>query len=95
MYAGTMDFVEPHNGKHVQKRIEVEDADIALVEQQLKDSYDGIQKHQFDGCGEEKCHWCDFVKQQYEMNPELVAYDDDADESSRYADVGEKIVDLG
>jgi len=95
MYAGTMDFVEPNGDKYVQKRIEIEDADISLVEQQLKDSYEGIQKHEFDGCGEEECHWCDFVKQQYEMNPTLAAYGDEEDEANRYEDVGAEIIDLG
>ena len=95
MYAGTMDFVEPNGDKYVQKRIEIEDADITFVEQQLKETYAGIQKHEFDGCGEEDCHWCDFVKQQYEMNPELAAYGDEAEEASLHEDVGAEIVDLG
>jgi len=95
MFAGTMDFIEPNNDKYVQKRIEVDDKDIALVEQQLIESYTGIQNHEFDGCGESDCHWCEFVKQQYEMNPDLAAYADEADEAERFGDIGEELVDIG
>jgi len=94
MHAGTMDFIEPEkkSKKYIQKRIEVGDKDVLIVEEQLKKAYSGLQKHEFEGCGEEDCHWCSFVKNQYIMNPDSEAYEDEADESERYDGVTEEII---
>lgn len=93
MHAGTMDFIEPDRKtkKFTQKRIEVDDKDVTIVEEQLKKAYAGIKKKEFEGCGEEDCHWCAFVQNQYDMNTDKDAYADEAEESERYQAVGEEV----
>lgn len=42
-------------------------ADEQTVLSQLKDAYTRIMNHEYDrGCGDEKCHWCNFAKR-YEL----------------------------
>jgi len=64
MHRGEMNFVEPDKHDNFHKEvfnIRPEDADI--VKQQIKDTYLKIKSHQFEtGCGEDNCHWCNFVK---------------------------------
>jgi len=58
------DFVEPNKKKEFEKiAINITDADITTVTQQVKQVWEKIQQKDFyTGCGKEDCHWCNFVK---------------------------------
>ena len=58
------DFVEPDNKKkYIMHSVQIGEADIATVSQQIEETWNNIQNRNFYvGCGEEKCHWCNFVK---------------------------------
>lgn len=47
-------------------RIKIEPNDIEFVGQQIQNTYQDIISHQFtQGCGEESCKWCNFVKMNF------------------------------
>ena len=58
------DFVEPNSKKkYISLPVPIEEADITTVTQQIIETWNNIQNRNFyTGCGEEKCHWCNFVK---------------------------------
>jgi DNA helicase-2/ATP-dependent DNA helicase PcrA len=58
------DFVEPNKKKAFEKiAIQMTEADITTVQQQIKMVWEKIQQKDFyTGCGKEECHWCNFVK---------------------------------
>jgi DNA helicase-2/ATP-dependent DNA helicase PcrA len=58
------DFVEPNKKKAFEKiAIDITDADMTTVNQQIKMVWAKIQEKDFyTGCGKEDCHWCNFVK---------------------------------
>jgi DNA helicase-2/ATP-dependent DNA helicase PcrA len=58
------DFVEPNKKKAFEKiAIEISDADMTTVNQQIQQVWKKIQDKDFyTGCGKEDCHWCNFVK---------------------------------
>ena len=58
------DFVEPNKKKAFEKiAIQITDADLTTVQQQVKMVWAKIQEKDFyTGCGKEDCHWCNFVK---------------------------------
>ena len=58
------DFIEPDKKKNFRKeKIVITPADITTVTQQITDTWQKIQNHEFYiGCGKENCHWCNFVK---------------------------------
>lgn len=58
------DFVEPNKKKAFEKiAIQISDADLTTVQQQVKMVWAKIQEKDFyTGCGKEDCHWCNFVK---------------------------------
>jgi DNA helicase-2/ATP-dependent DNA helicase PcrA len=58
------DFVEPNKKKEFEKiAVNITDADITTVTQQVKQVWEKIQQKDFyTGCGKEDCHWCNFVK---------------------------------
>lgn len=58
------DFVEPDKKKTYRKeKITISSIDIDIVKQQIKDVWMKIQRKEFyTGCGNEDCHWCNFVK---------------------------------
>ncbi len=58
------DFVEPNKKKAFEKiAIQISDADLTTVQQQIKMVWAKIQEKDFyTGCGKEDCHWCNFVK---------------------------------
>jgi hypothetical protein len=58
-----MDFTEKNNDKYTVKSLPISDLDIQLVTEQLKQAHEGIHAHQFPGCGDEKCKWCNFVNE--------------------------------
>lgn len=64
MSRGEMNFVEPdkHDGFHKEVFV-VKPEEAQVVRQQVKDTYLKIKAHEFEkGCGEDNCHWCNFVK---------------------------------
>ncbi len=58
------DFIEPDNKKKYQKRkLFITPEDVTTVTQQLTDTWNKIQNHEFYvGCGSKDCHYCNFVK---------------------------------
>ncbi|TAH01964.1 MAG: ATP-dependent helicase [Sphingobacteriales bacterium] len=62
--ATVFDFVEPDAKKeYQQKKLVITPEDEITVRQQIIDTWQKIQAHQFyTGCGKEDCHWCNFVK---------------------------------
>lgn len=80
MRNGYMDFVEPKDDKFTRKEKEISDLDIELVEEQLKSMYKGVKNHEFEkGCEKEDCKWCNFVKDNFVMRDDLIAYEEDED----------------
>jgi len=61
---GEVNLVEPDNkDKFLQYKIIVSPQDLDFVGDQLVDVYQKIKKHEFSvGCGDEKCMWCNFVR---------------------------------
>ncbi len=64
MLRGEMDFVEPDkHGKFHKAEFFIKPEDAEIVKNQIKDTYLRIKAHDFEeGCGDEYCHWCNFVK---------------------------------
>ena len=65
---GELDFVEPDAAtkKPTKHKIFISPADEEVVANQLIESYAKIMKHEFSqGCGEEDCTWCTFVRYNY------------------------------
>lgn len=58
------DFVEPNGKKEfIKYPIDITDADITTVKQQIQTTWDKIQARDFYiGCGKSDCHWCNFTK---------------------------------
>jgi len=58
------DFIEPDKNKNYRKeKIIINPADTETVKQQITLVWEKIQARDFyTGCGKEKCHWCNFVK---------------------------------
>jgi DNA helicase-2/ATP-dependent DNA helicase PcrA len=65
---GKFEYIQKNkSGEHKAFVVPVYAQDEQLVRGQLKDAYSRIMNHEFDrGCGEEKCHWCNFAKR-YEL----------------------------
>lgn len=73
MVSGEIDFIEPERktGKFTNHKYVVSPEDITVVGEQIKDTYDKIKAYEFDKtCEEEKCTWCNFVRDNYQINPE-------------------------
>ncbi|MCO5239995.1 MAG: ATP-dependent helicase [Chitinophagaceae bacterium] len=57
------DFIEPVNDEYKTEMVEVTDADITTVTQQIVTTWQKIQNREFKtGCGKPDCDWCNFVK---------------------------------
>lgn len=60
---GVLEFVDPHKGAHlIHEYLPITKEDTHLVKEQLRAAYEGIMRHEFVGCGDERCHWCNFAK---------------------------------
>lgn len=62
------DFVEPDpdSGKFMKQKVMISAPDEEAVKEQIHLAYNGIKQKQFDqGCEEETCLWCNFVKDYY------------------------------
>ncbi len=65
MLSGELDFIEKDEKKNifVKEKIIVTKEAIAFVKNQVKETYSKIKNLEFtEGCGDEKCRWCNFVK---------------------------------
>lgn len=72
MRTAEFDFIEPDkkNGAFVKHRIAVTPDDVAIVKQQIIQTYASIKAKQFNnGCGKEDCVWCTFVNEYYANKP--------------------------
>ena len=62
------DFIQPdeNTGLFHKHKIEINDSDLQIVGDQIKDTYNKIMSLEFDrGCGDEQCKWCSFVRSHY------------------------------
>lgn len=66
MTSGEIDFLlkdEKKTKDFVKVKIPFSKDEISIVKNQIKDTYTKIMNHEFtQGCGEEDCVWCNFVK---------------------------------
>ena len=66
MISGEIDFLEKEFSKtkdFIKVKIPFSKEDISIVKTQVKETYAKIMNHEFtEGCGEEDCKWCNFVK---------------------------------
>jgi DNA helicase II / ATP-dependent DNA helicase PcrA len=67
MISGEIDFLQKDGKKQFSKvKIFVKPEDVNFVKQQIRDTYKSIMNFEFrNGCGEEDCQWCNFVKYNY------------------------------
>ncbi|MBN4052400.1 hypothetical protein JYT59_01465, partial [Sphingobacteriaceae bacterium AH-315-L07] len=74
-----MDFVEKNaKGEFIKQKLSVTDEDKSIVISQIKDTYQKIMDHQFEnGCGDDKCQWCNFVKYNYDAPVDLELVESD------------------
>lgn len=58
------DFIEPNAKKEIKsQKVEITTDDTDIVREQIKSVWAKIQAREFyKGCGNEDCHWCNFVK---------------------------------
>ncbi len=74
MISGEVEFVEPNKktGSFINHQIAVQPNDIDFVGQQIIDTMENIKNYNFDTtCEDDDCMWCNFVKDNYRINPEL------------------------
>jgi len=75
MIEGIMDFVEPDRktGDFKRKKYVVSEQQIEIVGEQITQTWLDIRDHKFDkGCGEDDCQWCNFISNDYIINPALI-----------------------
>ncbi len=79
MVSGEIDFIEPDRktGAFSNFKYVVSPEDIEVVGQQIEDTFKNIKEYKFDTtCEEEKCTWCNFVRDNYQLNPDLLINED-------------------
>ena len=63
MKRGTMDYVEKDGEVFRRVDFDIDAFEVDTVGKQLTQAYADIKEHKFDqGCDDEKCTWCNFVK---------------------------------
>jgi DNA helicase II / ATP-dependent DNA helicase PcrA len=77
------DFIEPNAKKEfVKEKINISDADITTVKEQIKSTWAKIQNKEFyTGCGKEDCRWCNFVKT-YNIAETYIEPEEETDENN-------------
>ena len=80
MESGIIDFVEPDKKTNAfykkEFRVSLEDKD--LVGEQIVDTWKRIHNHEFqEGCKEENCYWCNFVKNDFVFPQGLILEHED------------------
>ena len=58
------DFIEPNAKKEIKSiKVNITPEDTSALREQIQHVWNKIQSREFyTGCGEEDCHWCNFVK---------------------------------
>lgn len=72
------DFVEPDRNTKVyhKQKIIINPEDLNVVRAQIKEAYRGIQNLEFTkGCNDSNCQWCNFVKNNFQLDASLVEDD--------------------
>lgn len=66
------EFVEPDtSGAFKVHKVPVTEADVALVGEQIRQTWAGIQAQEFErGCNEPWCRWCNYLRDEQSLNPE-------------------------
>ena len=75
------DFIEPYNDEYVKAKVLIKPEDLQIVRNQIKETFENIKKHRFDGCGKEDCNWCTFVRNNFQA-PDTLLELAGADENS-------------
>ncbi len=68
------DFVEPYEEKYVKSKVIILPEHLSLVRNQIKETYQNIKKHNFNGCGKEDCNWCTFVRSNFRQPFDLLEF---------------------
>jgi DNA helicase-2/ATP-dependent DNA helicase PcrA len=79
MVSGEIDFIEPDRktGAFSNFKYVVSPEDIEVVGQQIENTFKNIKEYKFDTtCEEETCTWCNFVRDNYQLNPDLLINED-------------------
>ncbi|UKJ07461.1 ATP-dependent DNA helicase [Solitalea lacus] len=68
------DFVEPiSDNEYHKEKVVITPDDIEIVREQIISTYAKIMNHEFSqGCGKEDCHWCNFVRSNFEQQDILI-----------------------
>ncbi|CAN5221510.1 hypothetical protein BH09BAC1_BH09BAC1_02910 [soil metagenome] len=69
------DFVEPDRNtkQYYKQKIIITPEDLVIVRAQMQEAYRGIQNLEFQrGCNDSNCQWCNFVKNNFQLDPSLV-----------------------
>lgn len=63
---GSIVYLDPdRQGQLLRQEIEFELKDVEALRKMIRETYERIRAHDFyEGCGEENCHWCNFVRDQ-------------------------------
>jgi len=84
MTSGWMDFIEPKKDTNelFRQKIVVRPEDIQIVGQQINETWSKIQNHEFsEGCQEDNCTWCNFVKNDFIFFGEKIEDEDEVQEA--------------
>ena len=65
IHSAEISYLEADNkNKYITKMLDFNASDVEIVKKLITESYQKIMNHEFyDGCGEQNCQWCNFVKQ--------------------------------
>ncbi|SMO39901.1 ATP-dependent helicase [Solitalea koreensis] len=68
------DFVEPiKDNEYHKEKIVITPDDIEFVKAQINETHSKIMNHEFSqGCGKEDCHWCNFVRSNFEQQEVMI-----------------------
>lgn len=72
------DFIEPDRktNEYYKQKIIINPEDLNIVRAQIKEAYRGIQNLEFKrGCNDSNCQWCNFVKNNFQLDASLVGED--------------------
>jgi DNA helicase-2/ATP-dependent DNA helicase PcrA len=75
------DFIEPYNDEYVKAKVLIKPEDLKIVRTQIKETFENIKNHRFDGCAKEDCNWCTFVRNNFQA-PDTLLEVAGADENS-------------
>lgn len=66
------DFVEPFEDQYMKSKVIILPEHLTLVRNQIKETYQNIKNHNFNGCGKEDCNWCTFVRSNFRQPFDLL-----------------------